>query len=79
MLNLFQGQTSPEGTILVVHWSNRMQAGLAYVMLGRCQRLEDLFIVRDKYDVSKIRCCKEAKQESDNLDERAQERKTNCN
>ena len=54
-----------------------MQAGLAYVMLGRCQRLEDLFIVRDKYDVSKIRCCKEAKHESDNLDERAEERKRN--
>ena len=38
-----------------IHWCENMQDGMAYVMLGRPERLEDLFISED-YDPSQIKC-----------------------
>ena len=52
---------------------------MAYVMLGRSERLQDISIVRDKFDVSKIKCSEKAKEENDLLAERAEERKRRNN
>ena len=47
----FQGLTVQKGTKLAIHWPTEgtFQAGMAYVALGRCQRLEDVFIIIPKY------------------------------
>ena len=50
-----QGQTVRKGTKLVIHWVNNLQEGMAYVMLGRCEQLSDLYIM-GKFDPTKIRC-----------------------
>ena len=50
-----QGQTIKKNSVLVLHWSVRMQTGMAYVMLGRSERLQDIFIVKDKFDISIIK------------------------
>ena len=52
-----------------------MQDGMAYVMLGRSERLQDISIVKDKFDIAKIKCSEKAKQENDFLIERAEDRK----
>ena len=61
-----QGQTVRAGTKVVLHWSKRMQNGMAYVMLGRSVRREDLYIA-EELDLSQIRCDQEALEESKRL------------
>ena len=39
-----QGQTIKAGSKVVIHWHKNMTNGMAYVMLGRCEKLEDIFI-----------------------------------
>ena len=39
-----QGQTVKAGTKVIIHWVKAMKRGMAYVMLGRSQRLEDIYI-----------------------------------
>ena len=56
-----------------------LQAGMAYVMLGRAECLQDVYIDKKDYDVSKIRCCQLAKNESDRLEEKAENRKYHTN
>ena len=43
-LSYFKGQTVPKGAKLVVNWPHTTKEGMIYVMLGRCERLQDLFI-----------------------------------
>ena len=33
------------GSKLVIHWEAGFQDGMAYVMLGRCVKLEDIYII----------------------------------
>ena len=42
------------GSKLIIHWGSFIN-GMAYVMLGRCQKLEDIHIV-GKFDKSQIKC-----------------------
>ena len=51
-----------------IHWPNVKKDGLIYVMLGRSERLEDIYI-SGELDVSKIACNPEALQESKRLEE----------
>ena len=51
-----------------IHWPNVKKDGLIYVMLGRSERLEDIYI-SGELDVSKIACSPEALQESKRLEE----------
>ena len=67
-----QGVTVPKGSKIAVHWCNRMQPGMAYVMLGRCQRMEDIDIV-GKFDESQIKCSPAAYKETLELNKRADE------
>ena len=69
-----QGQTIKENSKLVIHWDTNMIDGMAYVMLGRSECLKDLFIA-GKFDPSKIISSLEAKQESELLKKRAEDRK----
>ena len=39
-----QGQTIKAGSKVVIHWHKNMTNGMAYVMLGRCEKLEDIYI-----------------------------------
>ena len=50
-----QGTTVKAGCNYKIHWCENMQDGMAYVMLGRPERLEDLFI-SENYDPSQIKC-----------------------
>ena len=50
-----QGITVKAGSKLICHGNKKMRPGMAYVMLGRCERLEDVYITKD-FDVSKIKC-----------------------
>ena len=61
-----QGMTVKKGCALVVHFSNRFQPGMAYVMLGRCERLQDIHISGD-FSIDKIKCSTEAVRESTRL------------
>ena len=45
-----------------------MQKGMAYVMLGRSSRLQDLFIAGE-LDVNEIKCDPNALEESNRLEE----------
>ena len=54
-----QGQTIKSGSKVVVNWSNKLPPGLAYVMLSRAERLEDVYIA-GRFDASKIKCVPEA-------------------
>ena len=45
-----------------------LQKGMAYVMLGRSSRLQDIFIAGE-LDVSEIKCDPNALEESNRLDE----------
>ena len=61
-----QGQTVKAGTKVVIHWTKRMQEGMAYVMLGRSSRRQDIYITGE-LDISQIRCNKDALSESHRL------------
>ena len=63
-----QGQTVKSGSKVVVNWNNRLPPGLAYVMLSRAERLEDIYIT-GRFDPDKIKCIPEALAEAKRLDE----------
>ena len=48
-----------KGSKLVIHWHKKFMEGMAYVMLGRCERLEDIYIAGD-FDIGKIKASPEA-------------------
>merc|ERR1712051_1053744 len=62
-----QGQTVKAESKLVIHWTTGMKNGMAYVMLGRCSRLQDIYIC-GKLDLTQIRCDKDALEESQRLE-----------
>ena len=61
-----QGQTVKAETKVNIHWTNGMQNGMAYVMLGRSVRRQDIYI-SGKLDPSQIRCDPDALEESKRL------------
>jgi hypothetical protein len=65
-----QGQTVKAGSKVVIHWNARFTNGMAYVMLGRTEQLEDIFIAGN-YDEKKIKCSPAAKLASKDLFQRA--------
>ena len=72
------------GTKLNIHWPNVKKEALIYVMLGRSERLEDIYISGD-LDVSKIKCDPKALEESKRLEEifnqaesEKEEKRANC-
>ena len=56
------------GSEVNIHWPNVAKEALLYVMLGRSERLEDIYI-SGELDVSKISCDQEALEESRRLEE----------
>ena len=58
------------GCSLVIHWTNKLPDGMCYVMLGRSERLQDIFIIcKDKeMDMQAIRCDPSALAESERLE-----------
>ena len=68
-----QGQTIKAGSKLVVHWNKRFLPGMAYVMLGRCERIEDLFIAGD-FDSTLIQCSPAALKEAKRITQLVTER-----
>ena len=61
-----QGRSIKIGNILVIHWSNILPKGMAYVMLSRCENLADIYIV-GKFDPKKIVCNPESLAESERI------------
>ena len=63
--------TKRAGTKLIIHWSKSFQPGMAYVMLGRSQLLEDIYILesKDKFDPSSIKANSEALEENERIHE----------
>ena len=55
-----QGQTFPAGTKVIVNWDKPLQPGLAYMMLSRSKRMEDIAI-KGVFDEKQIRCSLSAK------------------
>ena len=68
-----QGVTVKAGSKLVVHWQPKFKEGMAYVMLGRCERIQDIFIAGE-FNSSYIKCSKDALAESRRLEEIVHER-----
>lgn len=68
-----QGTTVKKGSKLVVHWNKKFKPGMAYVMLGRCESLDDIFIAGD-FDKDLIKCSPEALKEAKRISEVIQER-----
>ena len=69
-----QGVTVKAGSKLVVHWQPKFKEGMAYVMLGRCERIQDIFIAGE-FDSRYIKCSKDALAESKRLEKIVHERK----
>ena len=67
-----QGVTIKTGSVLVVHWG-KFQPGMAYVMLGRCESLEDVHITGD-FNKDQIKCSPEALEEANRISEIVRER-----
>ena len=63
-----QGTTITKGSKLIVHWQKGFKDGMAYVMLGRSESLEDIYIAGD-FDPSLIKCDKEALKEAKRIEE----------
>ena len=63
-----QGRTVREGSNLVIHWQTSLQCGMAYVMLGRSEKLEDIYIVGE-FDPKGIKVSKEALEETERLEQ----------
>ena len=63
-----QGQTVRVGCKVVIHWHKEMhrQKGMCYVMLGRTQVLDDIYILGE-VDFKSIQCSKAALEESRRL------------
>ena len=55
----------------MIHWDNSFQPGMSYVMLGRTQKLNDIYIVesKDKFSFEGICVDEKALEESDIIDE----------
>ena len=62
-----QGQTVKAESKLVIHWTTGMQKGMAYVMLGRSSRRQDIYICGE-LDLTQIRCDPGALEESQRLE-----------
>ena len=58
-----QGQTIKKGTNLVIHWNKKLPAAMAYVMMGRIEDVENLYIT-GTFNEKKIRCEKKALEEA---------------
>ena len=43
------------GSKVIVHWSKAFIVGMAYVMLGRCELLDDLYITGE-FSAEQIKC-----------------------
>ena len=54
------------GSKLVIHWESGFQDGMAYVMLGRCVKLEDIYI-KGEVDPAGIKVNPEALAETERL------------
>ena len=65
-----QGQTFVKGTTVVIHWDNRFRPGMAYVALGRCESINDIYIT-EKFRADKIKCDLDALAMSQELERRA--------
>ena len=63
-----QGQTVKAGSKVILHWHKRMkhEHGMAYVMLGRTEKLEDIYI-SGEIDFNGISCYHVALKESNRL------------
>ena len=61
-----QGQTVKAGSKVVIHWHKNMTDGMAYVMLGRCEKLADIFISGD-FHTDGIKCSSVALTETKRL------------
>ena len=59
------------GTKVVVHWNLSFQSGMAYVMLGQCQRLQDLYL-SGPINLATIKSSVRAKEEMLYLDQKSQ-------
>ena len=55
------------GTQTIVHWIQNMPEAMAYTMLGRCVRLEDIHIAGG-FDKEGIKCNQDALDESKKLE-----------
>ena len=62
-LPLIVGRNVKAGNILVIHWHPQFQKGMAYVMLSRCEKLENIHIV-GKFDPAYIRWDEECLEEA---------------
>ena len=62
-----QGQTVRAESKVVIHWTKGMHKGMAYVMLGRSSRRQDIYICGE-LDLSQIRCDPDALEESQRLE-----------
>ena len=53
----------------MIHWDNSFQPGMAYVMLGRTQQLEDIYIIesKDKFSPSGIKVDEKALEECERI------------
>ena len=61
----------------MIHWDNSFQPGMAYVMLGRTQKLEDIYIVesKDKFSTSGIKVDEKALKECERIRTKFEESK----
>ena len=63
-----QGVTVTKGSKLVIHWQKAFKPGMAYVMLGRCESIKDIYI-SGEFDPANIKCDKAALAEAQRIDE----------
>ena len=61
-----QGQTIKAGNKMMIHWPKKMPENMGYVMFGRPERLEDLFVTGDM-DIKDIRCNEDCLKETQRL------------
>ena len=69
----FQGCTLKRGTKCILHWHVKFDYGMAYVMLGRGESLDDLYIDQN-FDPKKIKCNPHAKAVNELLERQFDER-----
>ena len=65
-LPLIVGRNVKAGNILVIHWHPKFQKGMAYVMLSRCEKLENIYIV-GKFNPEYIRWDEDCLEESERI------------
>ena len=64
-----QGITIKRGSDLVIHGHPKIPHAMSYVMMGRCQDINDLYL-GPKFDLDKIKCSPAALEENDRLNKR---------